>query len=145
MNIKVTEDPAATTTEVVIRCRALDEEVMRVVSALSSLAKGVTGDKDGKTFVIDPADICYAESVDKHTFIYTDKEVFSTPLRLYELEERLGGGFFRSSKSQILQVRKIRSIAPEFGGRLVAVLMNGEKQIISRQYVPVLKGLLGMK
>ncbi|WP_407920378.1 LytTR family transcriptional regulator DNA-binding domain-containing protein [Gottfriedia luciferensis] len=35
-------------------------------------------------------DIFYFESVDKKNFIYTDKEVFETALRLYEVEEIQG-------------------------------------------------------
>ena len=31
----------------------------------------------------------YIESVDKRTFLYTEESVYETPLRLYELEERL--------------------------------------------------------
>jgi len=39
---------------------------------------------------------------------------------------------------------KVKSLSPAFGGRFEAVLDNGEKTIISRQYVPVLKERLGL-
>ena len=44
----------------------------------------------------------------------------------------------------ILNISKIRSVAPSVNGRFEAKLLNGESVIISRQYVPVLKKKLGM-
>ena len=44
----------------------------------------------------------------------------------------------------ILNLNKVKSLSPAFGGRFEAVLDNGEKTIISRQYVPVLKERLGL-
>ena len=41
-------------------------------------------------------------------------------------------------------VDKVKSLSPAFGGRFEAVLDNGEKTIISRQYVSVLKERLGL-
>ena len=50
---------------------------------------------------------------------------------------------FRCSKSMILNAGKIDSILPSLSGRFEAVLDNGEKVMISRQYVSALKRLLG--
>lgn len=46
--------------------------------------------KDDQTFLLSPSSVLYIESVDKKTFIYCQKEVYETPLRLYELEEETG-------------------------------------------------------
>ena len=65
--------------------------------------------------------------------------------KLYTLEELLTGtAFMRASMSTILNLDKVKSLSPAFGGRFEAVLDNGEKTIISRQYVPVLKERLGL-
>lgn len=60
------------------------------------------------------------------------------------LGELPGWMFVRVSKSVILNVNKIKSLAPAFGGRYEALLKNGEKIIISRQYVSSLKEVLGV-
>jgi DNA-binding LytR/AlgR family response regulator len=84
--------------------------------------------------------------VDRKTFIYGAKKVFETPLRLYELEERLpADDFFRAGKSCILNFSKIKALRPDFGGRLAVTLENGEKQSVSRQYVPTVKEKLGIR
>lgn len=65
--------------------------------------------------------------------------VYETELRLYELEQRLAGaGFLRAGKSLLLNFDHIRALRPDFGGRLLATLSNGEKAMISRQFVPSL-------
>ena len=68
-----------------------------------------------------------------------------TQLKLYEIEERFRATkLFRCSKSMILNIGKIRSVAASVNGRFEAKLINGETVIISRQYVPDLKKRLGM-
>ena len=52
--------------------------------------------------------------------------------------------FFRANKAVIVNLDKIDSLSPAFGGRFEAVLQNGYKVIISRNYVSLLKELLGL-
>ncbi|MCW1941557.1 LytTR family transcriptional regulator [Bacillus anthracis] len=52
---------------------------------------------------------------------------------------------FRATKSTILNIAKITSVHPSFSGRFEAMLDNGERVVISRQYVPVLKKCLDYK
>ena len=71
--------------------------------------------------------------------------MYETPLRLYELEDRLAGvDFFRSSKSMVISLNHVRSIRPELGGRLQLTMSNGEKLFVSRQYAGTLRGMLGL-
>ena len=44
----------------------------------------------------------------------------------------------------IVNLGKIRSVAPSVNGKLDAKLTNGETVVISRQYVQALKKRLGM-
>ena len=53
--------------------------------------------------------------------------------------------FVRCSKSMIVNMEKIEYLSPLFSGRLEAHLKNGEKIIISRQYVHHLKVRLGIE
>ena len=98
MDIRINEDPACGEPEIVIRCREMDERVVRMIAALRAAEQKLAGVRNGRTFVVDPAEVYYAESVDKRTFLYTADAVYESPLRLYEMEERFGAGdFFRAS------------------------------------------------
>jgi DNA-binding LytR/AlgR family response regulator len=84
--------------------------------------------------------------VDKRCFLYTADDVFETSLKLYEIEEVLADmGFFRNSKSQILNIAKIESLCPELGGRIEAIMENGYQLIVSRQYAKIFKEKVGLK
>jgi DNA-binding LytR/AlgR family response regulator len=140
MKIIINESEDNEEIEIIINCKRIDESLLKVISSIRAFDEKITGSKDGKIFILDTEKIYYFESVDKKTFIYMDKEVYETSLRLYELEERFSNSdFFRASKSTIINLAKIKEIVPVFGGRLEVILENNEKQIISRQYVPILK------
>jgi len=110
------------------------------------LDKKLSGVKDGALHVIDPQEVFYFDTVDKRYFIYTEHDVFETHLKLYEIEQLLPPAlFFRSSKSQIINIAKIASLWPDIAGRLEVVMKNEERVIVSRQYARALKERLGLK
>ena len=101
--------------------------------------------QNGELYLIDPEEVFYFESVDQKVFAYCEREVYEIKKKLYELEEELPEEtFIRAAKSSILNLDKIKSLSPAFGGRFEALLKNGEKTVISRQYVGVLKKKLGL-
>ncbi len=145
MKINIQENPDTVETEIIIQCKQADAEIFRMLALLRTFDKKLTGIKDGKIFVLDMADALYFDTVDKKTFLYTENAVYETALRLYELEAQLGGsGFFRASKSMVLNVAKIASLRPELAGKIEVALQNGEKLIVSRQYAQDLKKILGI-
>jgi DNA-binding LytR/AlgR family response regulator len=130
--------------EIIVKCREMNEEVIKVLTSLRSLERKVLGTLDGKIHLLSPDDIFYFESVDKKNFAYTEKSVYEVSLRLYQIEEMFGdGNFFRATKATILNLDKIKSITPRLGGKVEATLENGENMNVSRQYVSVLKMKLG--
>jgi len=132
--------------EVIIKCPEATDDVQKLASLLQGYNHKMPGTKDGQTYLVDWHDILYFESVDKRCFIYTAADVYETALKLYEIEEWLTTGiFFRSSKSQVVNIKKIKSLCPEFGGRLEVVMENGEILMVSRQYAKLLKERLGLK
>lgn len=144
VKIVIDENPERSETEVVIHCKTADDEVLRMMAALHAADKKLSGVKDGKTYLIDLSDVMYFDTVDKKSFIYTAKDVYETTLKLYELEQVSANRFFRSSKSTVLNIAKIKSIMPDFGGRLEVILQSGEKLAVSRQYANQLKIKLGI-
>ena len=145
MRIELLEDPTLEETEVTIRCAKADDQVLRLLALLRVSDRKLTGLKDGETFLLNAGDILYIDTVDQHTFLYAAKEVYETPLRLYELLERLEPmDFFRAGKSSIINFRQIQSLRPDFGGRMRCTMNNGEVLFISRQYVPGVRARLGL-
>lgn len=145
MKITINENSSLTDTEIIINCKNADENILKMIASLRVYEHKLTGTKDNKTFIIDANEVLYCDTVDKKTFIYTQNEVFETGLKLYELEEKLSSNdFFRASKSTVINLAKIKSLMPDFGGRLVVTLENGEKLNISRQYVPYIKQKLSL-
>lgn len=131
--------------EIVINCHEINDEVLKIVEKLKKSETVLLGSKDSEMFQIELKDIYYIESVDNKTYICMQKNVFESKLKLYEVEELTQNTkLFRCSKAMILNLSKIRSVSPSVNGRFEAKLLNGESVIISRQYVPNLKKLLGM-
>lgn len=146
MKITINEKETFEDTEILINCPKVNDEIIRILATLRSFDQKITGIKDGETYLLHASKILYIESVDKKTFLYTETAVYETPLRLYELEERLGGsGFFRAAKAVILNYNRIKSLRPDFGGRMSVTMSNHEVMMVSRQYVPVIKKKLGLK
>lgn len=132
--------------EVVLRCPALDEEMLGVLSLLkSSLQKLCAWDQDREMVLLAPGEVLYGESVEERTYLYTAGQVYRTALTLGELETRYEAlGFCRVSKSMAVNLHGIRGLKSRGAGRIEAAMKNGEKLMISRHYAPLLRERLGM-
>lgn len=145
MQVKLLEDAALTDVEVTIRCPKAEGEALRLFTLLNEDHRKLTGMREGETFLLDAGDVLYIDTVDRRTFLYTREAVYESPLRLYELLERLEcRDFLRAGKSSIINLRQVQSLRPEFGGRLRCTMANGEVLLVSRQYVPSVKDRLGI-
>lgn len=140
MKITLNQDPAFPETEVIINCPQADEDILRLVAMLRIHQKKLVGTLEGEQHLLDVRDILYIDTVDKRTFLYTGKTVYECALRLYELEGGLQNlDFLRVGRSAIVNFRRIRSIRPELGGRLLLTMENGEQLYVSRQYAVAMK------
>ncbi|MCL2285053.1 MAG: LytTR family transcriptional regulator [Firmicutes bacterium] len=145
MKININISSSYNETEITINSAAMDEELEKVIAALRALDFKLTGTKNSQTFILDASQILYADTVDKKTFLYTKTDVYETNLRLYELEAYLSkNDFFRAGKSIIINFNKIRSLKADIAGRIIVVMENGEKQVVSKQYASFIKEKLGL-
>ena len=143
MNVRIEQVEKERDELVLIRCHAVTDEVREIASFIKSRAGSLTCTSDAKQYEIPVTDVCYIESVDGKTFLYTSDNVYETAYRIYELEEMLKAKhFLRISKPMLVNLMKIDSIQPAMSGRFTAVLSSGEKIIISRNYVKALKAAL---
>ena len=144
MKINIHVDDRYTETEVTVRCGQMNDELEKVIASLRALDLKLTGTKNGQTYILDAAQVLYIDTTDKKTFLYTEKNIYESALRLYELEQRLSSAdFFRAGKSSIINFNKIKSIRSDIDGRLIVRMENDEKLIVSRQYVSFVKDKLG--
>ena len=129
------------TLSVVIQCNKIDDEVMRLKSHIESFDNKLYAQKDGTQFWVNLSEVLYFESVDNHTFLYTQEDV----MEINQLEEILSDkDFVRISKSLIVNINKIRSLKPELNRTILVTLCNGELLYISRKYVPFVRKLLSI-
>lgn len=144
MKILIEESPDNDDTELIIKCKSVNDEIQRIIDLIKLSDEKIIGFLNGESYVVDPIKILYFESVDKKTFMYTEDKVYEISLRLYELEKKMSKyDFFRSSKSTIINISRIKKLSHKFNGKLEATLDNDEKLLISRQYVSVIKEILG--
>ena len=144
MKIRIEEDASLDEMEITIRCRQTNDAVIRMLEMLRMTDRKLTGHLGNQTYILDVGQILYIDTVEKRTFLYTQTNVYETPLRLYELEERLEScDFFRASKSSIINFNQIQSLKSEFGGTMQVTMTNGDCLNVSRQYAKTIKEKLG--
>ncbi len=145
MKISIEEISQQLEEEIIIRCHEVNEEINAIMNKLKTENPILLGHQNDNIHRIKLSDIYYFEAVEGKVFMYCRDNVFEVKQKLYELEELCKGkNCFRASKSTILNITKILSVYPTISGRFEAVLDNGERAVISRQYVPVLKNMLGL-
>ena len=145
MKITIHEDPNISDTEISIVCPQMTEELRDMIANIGLIGHTFAGEKDGETFFIPVKDIFYFESVEGSIFFYTEKNTYKATARLYKIEECLQNlKFSRISKTVIVNLNKMKSIKQAEHSRLVATLINDEKIVVSRQYVPEIKKKLGV-
>ena len=145
MKVTILEKKVDEEDEFIDRCDYLDESLTKLINQFKTGKGKMNFYKDSKIVFIEPEEVLYFESVDDKVFAYTKDSVYETKSKLYQLEAELPATiFFRANKAVIVNLDKIDSLAPVFGGRFEAVLENGYKVMISRNYLNTLKELLGL-
>ena len=146
MKIVIKIDENIAETEIQVSCKQLTEEVENMIATLRIMNEQMFVHKDQETYLLDVSRISYIESVERKSFVYTEDDVYESKLKLYEMEEKLCQlGFFRISKSCLLNLKFIRSIRNDVERRLRLTLSNGEQVLVSRQYAEEIKRRLGVR
>lgn len=145
MRILIEDLPVDEEEQIIIRCNGMNDELLQLVGSIKTKQTKFIGYKGEEIYRVYPQEIYYFEAVDNKVFLYCHKRVLEVKQKLYEIEDSMAhSDFLRVSKSVILNVSKIKQLRPAFSGRFEAELDNGEKIIISRQYVPNLKKKFGI-
>lgn len=134
------EDKSLTVT---IEYPKLDRQVQNIIRKIKSLDFKISGNGNGGLFSISVSDIYYIEAVERKTFIYTEKDIYLSDKKLYELEQMLSEtGMVRISKSCLMNMDMLFCVKQLLNSQLEATLTNGEKLVVARTYLKNIKRIL---
>ncbi len=129
--------------EIIIRCRERDTQIEDICRALEGMVKSkremvlYIGNTE---HYVPFDDILFFETGDGRVYAHTDRRMYSTPHKLFELENMLPPGFVRISKSAIANVMKISSMSRELvGNGEICFYKTEKKTFFSRAYYKILK------
>ena len=138
--IRIEVDPAGPE-EVIIRCKKLTPDILRLQELLETGAAAepsvkklslTIGDEE---YLVDLRKILFFETTDGRVVAHTDKRIYNTDMKLYELEELLPATFMRVSKTCILNLEAVGWLKREITGPCRVGFGTSPKQVyISRMY-----------
>ena len=129
----------------VIHTDKVTGEIQRMIDIFSNSETPVTALQNEEDIVVlQPKDIYMVRVENGDTVIYGAKQKYRSRKRLYELALQLGKQFMQISKTTLINLSYMDSIEPGFSGTLLLKLKNGDKDYVSRKYLPEFKKYLGL-
>ena len=129
----------------VIHTDKVTDEIQRMIDIFSNSETPVTALQNEEDIVVlQPKDIYMVRIENGDTVIYGAKQKYRSRKRLYELADQLGKQFMQISKTTLINLSYMDSIEPGFSGTLLLKLKNGNKDYVSRKYLPEFKKYLGL-
>ena len=129
----------------VIHTDKVTDEIRRIVDLFSSNETPVTAfQNEDEIVVLKPQEIYMVRIEGGDTVIYGEKQKYRSRKRLYELADVLGKQFMQISKTTLINLSYIDSIEPGFSGTMLMKMKNGNKDYVSRKYLPEFKKYLGL-
>ncbi len=132
----------------VLHIRRMTPAIAKAISLLEregETGPALFGVRDGKTYFLTPEELELVRTEGREIAGYDSRKlryVLNGPL--YELEEVLGSGFVRISKSAIINLRRINHVEAGFNGTMELVMKNGIEDYISRSFRKSFKERLGL-
>ncbi len=129
----------------VIHTDKVTDEIQRMIDVFSNSETPVTALQNEEDIVVlQPREIYMVRVEDGDTVIYGARQKYRSRKRLYELAQQLGKQFMQISKTTLINLSYMDSIEPGFSGTLLLKLKNGDKDYVSRKYLPEFKKYLGL-
>ena len=129
----------------VIHTNKVTDEIQRMIDIFSNSETPITALQNEEDIVVlQPKDIYMVRVENGDTVIYGAKQKYRSRRRLYELADQLGKQFMQISKTTLINLSYMDSIEPGFSGTLLLKLKNGDKDYVSRKYLPEFKKYLGL-
>ena len=148
MRVRARIDKKLDTVEILVCSNELTPQVKALVEDISAFVnEGISGtDFRGEKVMIPLRDILRFYSENQKVIARDMEGSYVVQEKLYELEERLDAGqFFRISKSEIVNLKKIKRLDMSITGTIKVILSDGTETYTSRRNVTKLKQCLGIK
>ena len=129
-----------------IHTNELTGNVSKAISILESDESSdmIAVKKGSEIALLELSEIYMFRVEDKQVNVYTQNNSYVVKKALYQVEESLNGDFVRISKTTIVNLKKIKRVAPSLKGMMFIELKNGLKDNISRKYLPDFKQALDL-
>lgn len=147
MLVKAVINEKYTNTEIHVCKDESDEEVQNLINGISKMVNGelVAQAENGDREILNMMDVVrfYADSQKVIADVAGKK--YSIQKKLYELESELDEQvFFRISKSEIINLKKIKKLDMSFTGTIKIIMKDDSESFTSRRSVVKLKKVLGL-
>jgi len=140
MVLKLEQDVGQNDIEIVIKYPVENKIIDDIVSFLRTFDEQIECNSRNNIKKVNISDIYYIESKNKMTEVFCEKESYHTHFRLYQLYEKLSDkGFVQVSKYCILNINKLDKFRPLINSRMEAILTNGARIYINRNYLANIK------
>lgn len=140
LKLTVKQDSSLSEAEVIVRYPEMVPSLDRLIRYIQQYTYTFQVKLENSVCFISADDVFYIDSADGKSFLYTKDRVCGLGSSLTELEADLeSAGFVRISKNCILNMSFLESVSPIWNHRLMAVLSNGEKLVVTRHYIEKLK------
>jgi DNA-binding LytR/AlgR family response regulator len=118
-------------------------ELQKVLQHFPASVK-IAARKGRKVALLSPRDVLWIAAEDRLVFLYTAQERLMANRTVAELERMLGGqGFFRVSRSEIVNLQHARELVPRSSGTWRLILSNGYEVDVSRERARELRAVMG--
>lgn len=142
--IRFIQDDTAERTEVIIRAKAQDEEVERIIEALGTDAQtSIVCETLSSSRLIDKNDIVIISKDGRFLSVKTTNGEYVVNEPLYKMEEKLDPVWFiRISQSEIVNLRYVKGWDFSKSGIITIEMINGIKSYTSRRYAKQIREVL---
>ncbi len=146
MQVEIKIDSSYTEPKILILTASMSDEINSIVKKLSEdVPQVISGIKDDKIEVLDPAKLIRIYANNGKVFAAAENGEYILRLRLYEIEDRLSPNqFIRISNSEIINLTHVQNFDLSFTGTICVKLSDGTITYVSRRYVSRIKKILGM-
>ena len=125
--------------ELILRCPDPDlPHIQALLALLAEAERRIPAQEGENRAFLSPADVLYAESVDRGVYVCTREAVYKTPLSLAQLESWFPS-LIRCARTTLVRLGAIDRLRTAPGGRILATLANGERILITRRYAAALR------
>ena len=146
MKVKIIENPLIQEDLVTIECKNTTPEILSLSNYIENYGMSIVGKNNGEKVFINIKDIYYFEAVDNRVFAYTKDLVYEVNYKIQDINILFSKLYFiQISRTIVINIDIIQKVSTLINGRILAVLINGEKQIISRAYAHEFKNKLMTK